>query len=458
MKIAPSIFRAYDIRGVVDHTLNTDILFTLGKAIASQALDQGIETLLTGRDGRLSGPEFLNALNRGISSTGCHAVDLGMVPSPLLYFAAHHSQHKSGVILTGSHNPADHNGLKIVLGGETLSTQKIWAIYERIQKNTFFQGCGEIRQHNIEPDYCAAFLNNLKLSRPLKIVIDCGNGVCSALAPELFKTLGCDVIPLFCEVDGNFPNHHPDPSKPENLQELVTAVLTEKADVGIAFDGDGDRLGLVNANGEIIWPDQLLVIFSEEITQKNPATTIVFDVKCSTILSEKIRNLGAQGIMWKTGHSLIKAKMKEENALLAGEMSGHIYFADRWYGFDDALYAAGRALEIISAYPHQHSPLENLPQQYTTPEITLPLPEGENFKLVEKMQRFASFGDNAKIISLDGIRVEFDKSWGLLRASNTTSAVVLRFEGATATELKKIKRLFREQLQIFLSSTEIPNF
>ncbi|MGB6977282.1 MAG: phosphomannomutase/phosphoglucomutase, partial [Gammaproteobacteria bacterium] len=343
-----SIFRAYDIRGIVDENLTPDIVFAIGQALGSEALAQGENTIVTARDGRLSGPLLLTALQSGILATGCDVIDIGAVPTPVLYFATHTLATRSGVMLTGSHNPPNYNGLKIVLAGQALSGDQLQGLYQRIVEGRLTQGTGVIQQLNVMDDYIAHIKTTVHLARPLKVVIDAGNGIAGKVAPLLFKALGCEVIELYCEVDGHFPNHHPDPSQPENLQDLIATVKKTRADIGLAFDGDGDRLGVVTEQGEIIWPDRQLMLFASDILRRQPESTIIFDVKCTQHLPRWIEQQGGNPLMWKTGHSLIKAKLRESQAPLAGEMSGHIFFQERWFGFDDGLYAGVRLLEILS--------------------------------------------------------------------------------------------------------------
>lgn len=443
--LSPEIFRAYDIRGVVGETLTPAIVRLIGQAIATLAQAAGNHTVIVGRDGRLSGPTLCHALIEGILATGCDVIDIGMVPTPLLYFATHHLTIPSGVMLTGSHNPANYNGLKIVINGETLRQESIQQLYQMILENNFKKGKGNVTEYNIISDYFKAILHDMTVSRPLKIVVDCGNGVAGSVAPQLYQALNCEVIPLFCMVDGNFPNHHPDPSQPKNLQDLIQAVQSHQADFGLAFDGDGDRLGVVDNTGKIIWPDRQLILFAEDVLSRHPEATILFDVKCTRHVESAIKKLGGNPLMWKTGHSLIKAKMKETGALLAGEMSGHLFFKERWFGFDDALYAGARLLEIFSNDKKQRTVAEHfaaLPDSFNTPELQIAVLEETKFKTVQELIAAASFED-ARISTIDGLRVDFSDGFGLVRPSNTTASLVLRFEGDSQEALKRIQDHFR---------------
>lgn len=444
--IDTSIFRAYDIRGIVGKSLNEDVIYTLGRALGSLCLEKGDKSIVVGRDGRLSGPLLYTALCNGILSTGCNVIAIGMVPTPLLYYATFVLNTKSGVMLTGSHNPAEYNGLKMVISGQTLSEQNIKNLYDRAVKQEFLQGKGELDEINIIERYMDQVVHSVKLARPLKIVVDCGNGVPAVVAPELFRRLGCVVQELFCEVDGHFPNHHPDPSQTENLQDLIRAVRENNADVGLAFDGDGDRLGVVTAQGKIIWPDRQLMLFAKSILAKKPGAKIIYDVKCTSHLGKLIADLGGEPIMWKTGHSLIKSKLAETQAELAGEMSGHIFIKDRWYGFDDAIYAGARLLEILSAQADDcDAVFATIPDSVNTPELKIYVDEAEKFLLMEKLITAAKF-DEAQLMTIDGLRVNFAQGWGLVRPSNTTPCLVLRFEAENQSVLEHIQNLFREFL------------
>ncbi len=440
----PSIFKAYDIRGIVDKTLTEDSVYRIGLAIGSEAKARGEQQLFVGRDGRLSGPKLIDALTQGLRDSGRDVTDLGMVPTPLLYYAANALGTGSGIMLTGSHNPPDYNGLKMMLGGITLSGELIQDLRRRIEKGQLDKGQGSYKTYSVIDEYIGRVVSDVKLSRPYKIVVDCGNGVPGAVAPALFKAMGCELVELFCEVDGNFPNHHPDPSQPENLEDLKAAMQQHGADIGLAFDGDGDRLGVVTPKGAVIWPDRQMMLYAQDILQRNPGGEIIFDIKCTAHLANIIKHAGGKPTMWKTGHSFIKAKLKESGALLAGEMSGHIFFKERWYGFDDALYTAARLLEILTRDPRTIDAIfAELPDSVNTPELKLDMAEGEHFKLIDKLINNAQFKD-AKLTSIDGIRADFKDGFGLVRASNTTPCLVFRFEGDDEAALERIKTAFRD--------------
>ena len=441
--IDPSIFRAYDIRGVVNQSLTTTAVRQIGRAIGSEALQRGCNTIVVGRDGRLSGPALVDALITGLNETGCDVKDIGVVPTPVLYFAAHYLDTQSGVMVTGSHNPPDYNGLKIVIDGETLSGESIQQLRERIEEGNLISGQGSTESLNVVPDYIERIRSDVHVDRPLKVVLDCGNGVAGAVAPQLLRDLGCEVTELFCEVDGNFPNHHPDPSKPENMEDLIAAVREQQADIGMAFDGDGDRLGVVTTEGSIVWPDRILMLFAADVLERNPGGKIIYDVKCSRFLDGIIREHGGEPLMWKTGHSFIKAKIRESGALLAGEMSGHIFFKERWYGFDDGLYSAARLLEVLGK--DARLPTEvfaALPDSVNTPELNISMQEGEPPRFMDSLMASAHFED-ARVHTIDGLRVEFPDGWGLVRASNTTPVLVLRFEADDEAALARIMGEFR---------------
>ncbi|MFZ5757099.1 MAG: phosphomannomutase/phosphoglucomutase [Pseudomonadota bacterium] len=455
-QLPDEIFRAYDIRGVVGKTLTEDTVRLLGQAIGSEALDAGQQAIYVGRDGRLSGPQLVEALIQGLTSTGCRVINLGMVATPLVYFACNNSAVKSGVILTGSHNPADHNGLKIVINGETLADKRIQGLKERVLKRNFRTGKGAAETQDIAPKYVERIRDDIVLARPMKIVVDCGNGIAGATAPGLLSSLGCSVIPLFCDVDGHFPNHHPDPSKPDNLRDLIAKVTSEGADLGLAFDGDGDRIGVVTPQGNIIWPDRLMMLFAKDLLMRSPGADIIFDVKCTRDLAAVISQHGGRPVMWKTGHSLIKAKLKETGAALAGEMSGHIFFNDRWPGFDDAMYAAARLLEILSL---EVAPADEVfaefPSNISTPELHINVSEDSKFRLVEQLQKQGDFSGGS-VNTIDGVRVDYPASWGLVRASNTTATLVCRFEGRSEADLEQVRTVFRDQLLRIDSALRIP--
>jgi len=444
VEIPENIFKAYDIRGIVGKTLTSDIVREIGRAIGSEAIARRQSTVVVGRDGRLSGPEFAQALSDGLRAAGVNVIDVGMVPTPVLYFATHHLKTGSGVAITGSHNPPDYNGIKIMLGGETLSGEAISALRTRIVEGELSSGAGQWKAVDVVPDYIARVTSDVRLARPLKIVVDCGNGVPGMLAPRVLRDLGCEVSELFCEVDGHFPNHHPDPSQPENLEDLIRAVKAQRADLGLAFDGDGDRLGIVTAEGVIIWPDRQMMLYAKDVLSRNPGAMVIYDVKCTRNLATVIAQHGGEPLMWKTGHSLIKAKMRETGALLAGEMSGHIFFKERWYGFDDGLYTAARLLEILSHDARAPSAVfAELPETVNTPELKLEMMEGEHFKLMERLQKSAHF-PGAKLTTIDGVRADFADGWGLARPSNTTPTVVIRFEAENKEALARIQKQFRD--------------
>ncbi|ABI60230.1 phosphomannomutase/phosphoglucomutase [Nitrosomonas eutropha] len=438
------IFKAYDIRGIVETALTPEVVEQIGHAIGSEARARQLTAIAVGRDGRLSGPQLVQALTNGIRKSGIDVIDIGMVATPVLYYAAHELCHYSGVMVTGSHNPPEYNGLKIVLGGETLAAETIQSLRLRIEQNNLTHGQGGYRQHDIIPAYLQRIVEDVKLARPIKIVVDCGNGVTGILAPELYRRLGCEVIELFCEVDGTFPNHHPDPSVPENLQDVIRTLATTDAEIGFAFDGDGDRLGVVTKDGSIIFPDRQLMLFAADVLSRNPGGQIIYDVKCTRTLAPWITQHGGKPIMWKTGHSFIKAKLKETGALLAGEMSGHIFFQERWYGFDDGLYAGARLLELLSKQTDPEAVLHALPDTINTPELQIRLKEGENHALIAQLQQEANFPEADQVITIDGLRVEYKDGFGLIRASNTTPVAVLRFEADNQDALKRIQQDFRQ--------------
>ncbi|KRW81057.1 phosphomannomutase/phosphoglucomutase [Marinobacter sp. P4B1] len=445
--VRPEIFRAYDIRGIVGDNLTEDVVEVIGRAIGSEATDRGVTSLCIGYDGRYSSPGLADALARGVLSTGCSVIEVGAVPTPVLYFAAHHLETGSGVMVTGSHNPANYNGLKIMLGGETLSGDAIQKLYDRIQNADFSAGQGELSREDVRRAYLDRIVGDIAVAAPLKVVVDAGNGIAGELGPMLLEELGCEVTPLHCDVDGDFPNHHPDPGKPENLQDLIAKVQETGADIGLAFDGDGDRLGVVTNSGKIIWPDRLLMLFARDVVSRNPGADVLYDVKCSRRLAGVISEAGGRPIMWKSGHSLMKAKMQETGALLAGELSGHIFFAERWYGFDDGLYTAARLLEILGIEDrHSDEVFEDFPEDISTPELNVQVTESDKFAIIERLEQQADFGDG-NVSTIDGLRVDYTDGWGLCRASNTTPVLVLRFEAENEDALERIKSVFREQLQ-----------
>jgi len=448
---APEIFKAYDIRGIVGRTLTPEAVRSIGQALGSEAVARGQHTLAVGRDGRLSGPELAQALAQGLNAAGIDVIDIGCVPTPLAYFAAYQLDTNSAVSVTGSHNPPDYNGIKMVLGGQTLYGDLIQALRRRIESGDLVRALrpGKVSQIDVRQAYLKRILSDVKLARPMKIVVDCGNGVAGELAPQLFGKMGCDVVPLFCEVDGKFPNHHPDPSKPENLQDVIRALRETDAELGLAFDGDGDRLGVVTKDGEIIYPDRQLMLFAADVITRNPGAQIIYDVKCSRNLARSIRYQGGAPLMCQTGHALIKAKLKETGALLAGEMSGHMFFKERWYGFDDGIYAGARLLEIVSRWPDANWPLKHLPNAVSTPELNIKMQEGEPHALIAKLQKQARelFPGASELIDIDGVRAEYADGFGLARASNTTPVVVLRFEADSKEALARIQAEFKRGLQ-----------
>ena len=450
------IFKAYDIRGVVGSTLSAAYATLIGQSIGSEILERGLAKMAFARDGRLSGPELGKAFVEGVLSTGVDVMDVGMVPTPVLYYAATLDTQGTGVMLTGSHNPPDYNGFKVMLGGETLSGDQIQKIRARIESKDFKTGKGKYENKGIGKAYIDRIIADVKISRPLKVVIDCGNGVAGAIAPLLFKAMGCQVTELFCDVDGNFPNHHPDPSKPENMRDLIAAVKANKADIGLAFDGDGDRLGVIDSAGNMIYADRLLMLFAADVLSRNPGAQIIYDIKCSNNLTKVIWEKGGEPLMWKTGHSLIKSKMKQSGAVLAGEMSGHIFFEERWYGFDDGLYSGARLLEIIAATRESTSDIfAALPDAYNTPEINVAMTEGEQHPFIEELMMQADFGD-ANVTMIDGIRADFADGWGLVRASNTTPVLVLRFEGQNKAAMERIQHLFKTQIHAVNPGLKLP--
>lgn len=447
--VPQSIFRAYDIRGVVDETLNDSLVELIGKSVASEAILQGQKAICVGYDARHSSAPYSEALLRGILSTGLDVINVGQVPTPILYFSTHHYKTGSGIMITGSHNPANYNGFKIVLDGKTLYGDDIQKIYNRILLRDFETGQGSCTESDVSQAYMDTILNDIAVAAPLKVVLDAGNGVAGNIGPQLIEELGCEVIPLHCEIDGNFPNHHPDPSKPENLTDLIAAVQAHDADIGLAFDGDADRLGVVTNTGKIIWSDRLLMLFAKDVVSRNPGADILFDVKCSRRLNGLISSYGGRPVMWKSGHSLIKAKMKETGALLAGEMSGHIFFKERWFGFDDGLYCAARLLEVLGIEDRSSDEVfADFPEDVSTPEINIDVSDDAKFTIVESLCALKDqfVGGNASTI--DGLRVEYPNGWGLCRASNTTPSIMLRFEADDDAALEEIKSVFRSQLQI----------
>jgi phosphomannomutase/phosphoglucomutase len=453
--IAPEIFKAYDIRGIVGKSLTVDAVRTIGHALGSEARERNLTTIAIGRDGRLSGPELAAALAEGITRAGIDVVDIGCVPTPVTYFAAFELGTDSCVSVTGSHNPPDYNGLKMVLGGQTLFGELIQDLRQRIEAGRLAEGRGSIRHADVREAYLSRILGDVKLSRPMKIVVDCGNGVAGGLAPDLYRRMGAQVIDLYCHVDGTFPNHHPDPSKPENLEDVRRALRETDAELGLAFDGDGDRLGVVTKDGEIIYPDRQLMLFAADVLTRKPGSQIIFDVKCSRWVAESVRYQGGEPLMWKTGHAFIKTKLKETGAPLAGEMSGHMFFKERWYGFDDGLYAGARLLEIVSRWDDANWPLKHLPNAISTPELNIKMKEGEPHALIAKLQAEGRFPGARELITLDGVRAEYADGFGLARASNTTPVVVLRFEADDQAALERIQAEFKAALEAVWPGIEV---
>jgi phosphomannomutase/phosphoglucomutase len=453
--IPKEIFKAYDIRGIVGKTLTPEIVESIGHAVGSEAAKRNQKTVCVGYDGRLSGPALASALSRGIRLAGVDVINLGLVATPVVYFAAHHLDTHCGVMVTGSHNPPDYNGLKMVLAGETLSGEAIQGLRLRIEENNLTTGEGKESDYYIDDEYIAKISDHIKLARPMKIAADCGNGVAGAFAKKLYEALGCQVEELFCEVDGNFPNHHPDPSVPDNLVDLIDTLKTGDAEIGLAFDGDGDRLGVVTKEGNIIYPDRQLLLFAEDVLKREPGATIIYDVKSTRNLAPWIKARGGNPLMWKTGHSLVKAKMKETGSALAGEMSGHVFFKERWYGFDDGLYSGARLLEILSRFDDSSAILNNLPDSVSTPEQHINMKEGEPHALIAKIKQTATF-ENAEVLTIDGLRVEYADGFGLMRPSNTTPVIVLRFEADNETALKRIQDTFRSVILAAAPEAKLP--
>jgi phosphomannomutase/phosphoglucomutase len=456
-QLPAAVFKAYDIRGTVPDLINADFARALGFALATKARGHKVDTLVVGRDGRLSSATLSEALQQGILEGGIDTLDIGQVPTPLVYFAAHTQGTGSGVAITGSHNPPEYNGFKMMMGGHALYGDEVQALRTAMAAPRPAERSRGIRRElDLLPAYIERIVSNVKLARPLKIAIDCGNGVAGAVAPQLFRALGCTVTELFCEVDGNFPNHHPDPADPHNLRDLIDYVTHSDCELGLAFDGDGDRLGVITQSGQIIWPDRQLILFARDVLSRCPGATIIYDVKCSRHVGLEVSEAGGKPLMWRTGHSLIKAKLAETGAPLAGEMSGHIFFKERWYGFDDGLYTGARLLEIVSRYPNASVPLESLPQGLSTPELKLEMREGQPFALVKALQEQGNFAGAERVITIDGVRAEYLDGFGLARASNTTPVVVLRFEADSEAALARIQNDFRQQLLKLAPECRLP--
>jgi len=456
--LSKTIFKAYDIRGVIGSTLDAGIARQIGQAFGKAALAKGERRVVIGRDGRLSGPELAAALAQGLQAAGVDVIDLGIVATPMVYFGTNVLDAPSGIMVTGSHNPPNYNGFKMVLAGEAIHGETITALYQSIILHDGSEAVtpGAYRTHDIRAAYLERIIGDVQIARPIKIAVDCGNGVAGAFAGDLYRGMGCEVTELFCEVDGTFPNHHPDPAHPENLQDLIRCLQQTDAEIGIAFDGDGDRLGVVTKDGQIIYPDRQMMLFAADVLARNPGAQILYDVKCTRHLAPWIEKHGGQPLMWKTGHSLVKAKLRETGAPLGGEMSGHIFFKDRWYGFDDGLYAGARLLELLTRVGDPSALLNALPQSDSTPELHLHLAEGENFELIEKLRSGASFTGAERIITIDGLRVEYADGFGLARSSNTTPVVVMRFEAETPEALRRIQAEFRRVIVAAKPDAQLP--
>lgn len=456
VQIKRDVFRAYDIRGIIDSQLNEDSFYSIGKAISIRLLELGRTEILIAQDGRITSSKLTQALTQGLLDSGIDVIDLGQRPTPIMYYATNVYGVDSGLMVTGSHNPAEYNGIKMVIAGTTLALNDIDMIYDLTATKSSINGNGKYSQYDILSNYTARIVGDIKLKRPFKVVVDCGNGISGVIAPEILRKLGCEVIELYCDVDGRFPNHHPDPTVEENLSCLKKSVQQHKADIGLAFDGDGDRLGVITNNCELIWPDRLMMLYAPHVIKNNNGTTIVFDVKCSSHLASVINQAGGIARMSPTGHSLVKKIMKDEEAALAGEMSGHIFFKDRWYGFDDALYSACRLLEILSLSEDSVSmQFNSIPNSINTPEIKIPIFEERKFSFMEEFTSKAHF-PNAKLIAIDGLRVEYPYGWGLLRASNTTPCLIARFEAQNHESMSQIKSMFKTQLQEVDKNLAIP--
>ena len=450
------IFKAYDIRGIVGKSLTREVAFQIGRALATLAHERGGAPIAVGRDGRLSGPELAGALMEGIRAGGIDSIDIGMAPTPVTYFAGHQLGNQSVVSVTGSHNPPDYNGFKMVIAGETLFGEAIQDLRRRIESGALSSGKGELRKASVDDAYLERIVGDVRLARPMKVVVDCGNGVAGELAPKLLRGLGCQTIDLFCDIDGNFPNHHPDPSKPENLADVVRTLRDTDAEIGLAFDGDGDRLGVVTKDGEVIFADRQLMLFAADVLSRVPGGEIIYDVKCTRQLAGWIREHGGKPTMWKTGHALIKARLRETGAPLAGEMSGHMFFKERWFGFDDGLYAAARLLEILSRSADANAVLKALPKSISTPELNIAMNEGEPFALLDRLRGQARFDGAAEIVTIDGLRVEYSDGFGLARPSNTTPVVVLRFEADDEAALARIQAQFRSAIDGVWPGLKLP--
>ncbi len=462
MLLSKSIFKAYDIRGIIDETLNADIAHLIGQAFGTEVLNLGETEIVIGRDGRVSGPDLIEGLTKGLISTGVNVINLGMVATPMVYFGTNQSingkKPKSGIMITGSHNPPNYNGFKMVLGGAAIYGEQIQDLYKRIQKKEFAiaNSPGESVNFDIFSLYLERITSDVKLAKPMKIAIDCGNGVGGAFAGKLFRALGCEVEELFCDVDGTFPNHHPDPAHLENLQDLIENLRTTDNELGLAFDGDADRLGVVTKDGQVIFPDRQIMLFAKDVLSRHPGGQIIYDVKCTRNLALWVKQHGGEPVMWKTGHSLVKAKLKETGAPLAGEMSGHIFFKDRWFGFDDGLYTGARLLEILSKEKDPNAILNNLPNAICTPELQVSCSEGEPFTILESIKANALFPSSESINTIDGVRVEYADGFGLARPSNTTPVVVMRFEADSEKAIKRIQEEFKIALLAAKPDAKMP--
>ncbi|MDR5757847.1 phosphomannomutase/phosphoglucomutase [Caballeronia sp. LZ035] len=463
-QVSQSIFKAYDIRGIVGKTVDRDVAKSIGQAFGSEIKKQGGDSVVVARDGRLSGPELVGALADGLRAAGVDVIDVGMVPTPVGYFAASvplplpsgERRVDSCIVVTGSHNPPDYNGFKMVLRGAAIYGEQIQGLYKRIVDNDFATGEGSYTEFDVQQMYLDRIVSDVKPVRGMKIVVDAGNGVAGGLAPRLFKALGCELVELFTDIDGNFPNHHPDPAHVENLQDVIKALKETDAEVGFAFDGDGDRLGVVTKDGQVIFPDRQLMLFAQEVLSRNKGGQIIYDVKCTRNLAKWVREQGGEPIMWKTGHSLVKAKLRETGAPLAGEMSGHVFFKDRWYGFDDGLYTGARLLEILSRVADPSKLLNDLPDSLSTPELQIKMEEGENVQLIAKLQKNAKFTGADDVLTIDGLRVEYPDGFGLARSSNTTPVVVMRFEADSEGALKRIQEDFRRVILAEKPDAKLP--
>ena len=445
MELNDNIFRANDIRGIAFEDLTEEVIFDLGKALGTESINRKQDDFIIGRDGRVSSPQLFEWLSEGVLSTGCNVTNIGVVPSPVFYHSTFKLNSSSGVVITGSHNPADYNGFKILFNNNSTSSEEIQSIKKRVKEQDFVSGTGNIESIDVIESYVEEVTKNIKLNRPLNISIDCGNGAAGVVAEKVYKGLDCEVEGLYCDLDGNFPNHHPDPSRPENVEDLIQSVLKNKSDIGLAFDGDADRLGVISPSGEMIFPDMQMILFSEHVLKKNPNSKIVFDVKCSKLLEEAILKSKGTPIMSKTGHTFIKSMIRDNGAILGGEMSGHIFFNDRWPGFDDGVYAGARMLEILS-HSEGEDIFKALPKLVSTPEINIKTTDEDKFSIIDDFKKMSNFEDG-KIIDIDGIRVEFNNGWGLLRASNTSPVLVLRFEADSSKALDDIKDRFRDTLK-----------